>query len=155
MPGVQDFKMRLAEVDESEAVSRVVDAAYSKWIAVIGRKPLPMLADYPQLISQRFVYVLMDGKQIAAVLVIWPSSGSLYIDNIAVHPDYQRQGIGERLLGFAEQKAREVGLPRLTLVTNAKMESNQAYYRKHGYSETRRDLTADGREVVWMHKPIA
>lgn len=149
---MDNLTIRLAEPHEAAAVSQLVDAAYSKWIAVIGRKPSPMLVDYVSLVQQRLVYVIVDNGQIAGVLVIWPQGDALYIDNIAVHPNFQRRGMGDRLLKFAEAQARAVGLSRMRLLTNEKMESNQAYYRKHGYVETRRETGEDGRRTVCMHK---
>ena len=88
---MENLIIRLAQPDEVHLVNQVVDAAYSKWIPVIGVKPMPMLADYVMLIAQHYVYVVVEGRRVAAVLVIWPTEDALYIDNIAVHPDYQRQ----------------------------------------------------------------
>lgn len=146
--------IRLALAGDTQAVKEVVDAAYSKWIPVIGVKPLPMLADYPALIQRGFVHVMIESERIIAVLVIWPLDDALYIDNVAVHPDHQRRGIADTLLTFAEQQARGAGFHLLRLVTNEKMVYNQAYYLRHGFAETRRDLTPDGRRVVWMHKSL-
>ena len=148
--------IRLAEPKDAAAVSQLVNAAYSKWIPVTGREPMPMLADYPALIAQQVVYVAEDGE-IVGVLVIWPmnENNSLYIDNLAVRPDHQRLGIGEFLLNFAEGQAREMKLPILSLMTNEKMEYNQAFYRKHGFAETRRETISEGRRAVWMHKPVS
>ena len=42
----------------------------------------------------------------------------------------------------------------LRLLTNEKMEYNQNYYRKQGYSETHRETFPDGRRAVWMQKPL-
>jgi GNAT superfamily N-acetyltransferase len=146
--------IRLARPDESSTIAEIVDAAYSKWISVIGRKPVPMLADYPSLIQRGVVYVLPHERRIAGVLVIWPQDGAMLIENVAVHPDFQKLGIGRKLLDFAEQCARETGLNKMALYTNEKMVYNQQYYGKIGYSETKRELTPDGRRIVWMHKTI-
>lgn len=151
---MSNLTIRPATALEAETVAALVDSAYSKWILVIGRKPAPMLADYPALIQQGFVHVLDKDRSIIAVLVIWPVEDALYIDNIAVHPAHQRRGIGDTLLNFAEQKAHEAGFQMMRLLTNARMEYNQAYYRQHGYIETRREPTADGGSIVWMHKSL-
>jgi hypothetical protein len=66
------YTIRLAKIDEHEAVAAVVDAAYSKWIPVIERKPKPMLADYQKLVADGVVYVIVPEDEIIAVLVIWP-----------------------------------------------------------------------------------
>ncbi|MBZ0286273.1 MAG: GNAT family N-acetyltransferase [Anaerolineae bacterium] len=146
--------IRLAKPDERETIAALVDAAYSKWIPVIGRKPMPMLADYEKLIADGVVYVFELDGQIIGVLVIWPVEDAMLIENICVMLDQQRGGIGRQLMDFAEQKAREAGLDLMRLYTNEKFEVNIAYYRKLGYVETRRETTADGRRAVWMHKHI-
>ena len=84
------YTIRLATTDEHEAVAAVVDAAYSKWIPVIGRKPRPMLADYQKLVADGVVYVIAPEDDIMAVLVIWPLEDAFWIENICVHPGQQR-----------------------------------------------------------------
>lgn len=148
------YSIRLATTDEHEAVAAVVDAAYNKWIPVIGRKPMPMLADYEKLIGDGVVYVIAPEDDIIAVLVIWPVEDAMWIENICVHPEQQRGGVGRALMEFAETKARESDLKLMRLLTNQKFEVNIAYYLSLGYVETRRETTADGREAVWMHKNL-
>jgi GNAT superfamily N-acetyltransferase len=146
--------IRLAKPEERELVTALVDAAYSKWIPVIGRKPAPMLADYEKLIADGVVYVITSEAQILGGLVIWPIEDAMLIENICVHPGQQRGGIGRQLMDFAEQKAHEAGFDLMRLYTNEKFEANIAYYRKLGYVETHRETTADGRGIVWMHKQL-
>lgn len=148
------LNIRLANDGEVGAVTGLVNAAYTKWIDIIGVTPRPMLADYDALIQQGVVYGAWDGAELVGVLVIWQEDDSLYIDNIAVSPTQQKRGIGDTLLAFAEEKAREQNLAKMTLLTNEKMVSNQAYYIKHGYVETKREALASDRRVVFMHKPL-
>jgi ribosomal protein S18 acetylase RimI-like enzyme len=148
------FDIQLATPNEAADVAALVDAAYSKWVEVIGGKPMPMLADYPALVDKGFVHTVHEAGILVGVLVIWQIDDALYIDNVAVHPDHQRRGIGDLLLAFTEQQARAMGLHKLTLLTNEKMESNQAYYLKHRYVETRRETLPNGRRAVWMHKAL-
>ena len=67
-----DVTIRRAAPDDYAAVTALVDAAYSKYIERIGRKPLPMLADYAHLIAQGVVHVLQDE---AGVRGCWCWSG--------------------------------------------------------------------------------
>ena len=94
-------------------------------------------------------------NDLARLLIIYPVDDALYVDTIAVNPAYQKHGFGGRLLTFAEDKAHEAGLHKLTLVTNLMMVSNQTYYLKHGYVETHRHAQHDGRIGVWMAKTLA
>jgi ribosomal protein S18 acetylase RimI-like enzyme len=148
------FNIQLATADDTDAVVALVNAAYSKWIPITGTTPMPMLTDYAPLIAQNYVHTLREGATLVGVLVIWQEDDALYIDNIAVHPNHQRRGIGDILLNFAEQKAREMNLTTMSLMTNEKMESNQAYYRKHGYVEVSRYQFAENRRAVVMHKQL-
>ncbi|MBL8161167.1 MAG: GNAT family N-acetyltransferase [Anaerolineae bacterium] len=144
--------IQLAAPDEIREIQALVNAAYSKWIDVIGGKPRPMTADYGTLIAQQRVYAVREEAELVAILVMWQEDDALYIDNLAVAPAHQQQGIGDRLLLFAEQTAREMNLPALTLITNEKMLYNQAYYLKHGFVELRRETLATDRRIVRMQK---
>ncbi len=146
------MEVRSAYTADLPAVVACVDAAYSKWIPVIGMKPRPMLADYTQLINQEKVFVLEQIGEVIAVIVMWQKDDALYIDNIAVAPGHQRSGIGKQLLDYAEASARAIGVRRLTLCTNQKMVYNQQYYLKSGYRITHTEISGDDRHVVWMDK---
>ncbi len=146
--------IRPATPADARTVAALVDTAYAKWVAVIGRKPAPMLADYPALIERGVVYVVEDDAKIVGVLVIYPLDDAMLIENVATHPDDQGRGSGQQLLDFAEQKAREAGFTMMRLYTNEKFTANQDYYRKRGYRHTRLEITPDGRGIVWMHKPL-
>lgn len=151
------FTIRLAIPDDYQAVVDCVSAAFTKWIDIIGMKPMALTADYHDFIRRGVTYVI-DGNQtgeLAGLLIIYPIDDALYVDTIGVNPAYQKHGLGRRLLTFAEEKAREAGLRKMTLVTNALQLSNQDYYRKSGYIETHRESLEPGRIGVWMAKTLA
>ena len=151
------FTIRLATADDYQAVVACIEAAFTKWIPIIGMKPMALTADYHDFIARNVVYVVNGNQssEVAGLLIIYPDDDALYIDTIAVNPAYQKHGLGRRLLDFAVQKAHEVGLNKLTLVTNAKQISNQEYYRKNGFIETHRETLEPGRIGVWMAKTLA
>jgi ribosomal protein S18 acetylase RimI-like enzyme len=144
--------IRPATPEDHDAVVTCVHAAFVKWVPIIGMKPLAVLADYAAFIQRQVVYVLEGTDELAGVLILWPVEDALYVDTVAVHPLYQKTGLGRRLMKFAEQQAREAGLQKMTLVTNEKMVENQHYYKRLGYVETRREELTPGRRAVWMYK---
>jgi ribosomal protein S18 acetylase RimI-like enzyme len=75
----------------------------------------------------------------------------VFIENIAVRPEYQRQGLGRRLMQFAEQQAREQGLNELRLYVSDLMPENLAFYDGLGFEVVERHL-ADGYHREYMHK---
>ncbi|MEM6973721.1 MAG: GNAT family N-acetyltransferase [Pseudomonadota bacterium] len=60
------------------------------------------------------------------------------IDNIAVSPKTQGQGLGRRLLALAEGEGATRGFRRAYLLTNVVMTENQALYARLGWRETDR-----------------
>lgn len=157
MISINTFTIRPATPSDYESVVACIHASFNKWIPVMGMKPLALGADYHDHINRGVTSVLEADEQaaVAGVLIFWPVEGALYLDTIAVHPMYQKHGLGRRLLEYTEQKAREMSLNSITLVTNEKMVANQEYYLKHGFVETHRDSLEHGRVGVWMRKSLA
>jgi ribosomal protein S18 acetylase RimI-like enzyme len=56
-----------------------------------------------------------------------------YISNLAVFPDFERQGIGSRLMAFAEDLARASGLQKCSLIVAFGHERASSLYRRLGY----------------------
>jgi GNAT superfamily N-acetyltransferase len=88
-------------------------------------------------------------------LEMLPAPTHLLIVNIAVRPDQQGKGLGNKLLEHAEQLARSLGIEKIELYTNAAMASNLLFYARRGYQEHRRGTTMPGTVSVFMRKKIA
>ncbi|MFD4319351.1 GNAT family N-acetyltransferase [Streptomyces sp. NPDC058548] len=131
--------MRLAVSTDVPRVKAVTDAAYHHYIDRIGLVPAPMEADHAADVAAGRVFVA--GDPVVGLVVLRAEADHLYLDNIAVHPDAQGTGLGRRLLGFVESRARELGLPEVRLLTNAMWE-NQKLYERYGYEVVER--RADG-----------
>lgn len=147
--------IRLAQPADQAAIEAIVNAAYSPYVARIGKPPGPMLDDYRALIETGAVSILEDSDQVAiAIVVLVPKADHLLLDNIAVRPDRQGQGFGRRLVAFAENETRRLGYRELRLYTHQLMTENLALYARIGFAETGRGRQ-DGYERVFMYKPIA
>lgn len=144
---------RPARAGDLSAVRRVAEAAYRPYVDRIGRPPAPMAADYADLIATGQLWVAEHAGAIAGLLVLCPEPDHLLLDNIAVHPEAQGQGVGRRLLDLAEQRARAAGYPEIRLYTNEAMTENLAYYPRQGYVETHRGVD-DGFRRVYFRKRL-
>jgi len=147
-------EIRLAVTGDVSAVRAVVVAAYEGYVPRIGVVPAPMTADYDGAIRRECVWVAQDDGPIVGVLVLVPYPDHLLLENIAVTPAAQGQGIGNQLLAFTEGVARRQGLDEVRLYTNVAMVDNIAYYTRHGYEETHRD-EHDGFRRVFMRKRLS
>jgi len=148
-----EVAVRRATPADAPTVSAITDAAYSKWIPLIGRKPEPMTVDYAEMIAAHPIFVLTADGEPAAVLVLKHEEDQTLIWSVAVHPNYQKQGLGLRLLRHAEAEARRKGFAKIRLYTNSLFEENIALYSWFGYEETRREPFR-GSTLVHMTKRL-
>ena len=131
----------------------LVQRAYEHYVPRIGMRPIPMDADYPELVRSGVVWVAEDGGAVVGLIVLITHDDHVLIDNLAVEPSCQGHGIGRELLAFAETHARGLGLHEMRLYTHVKMTENQAIYARLGYREVERRVER-GREGVFMSKRI-
>jgi ribosomal protein S18 acetylase RimI-like enzyme len=146
-PGV-----RYAVPVDLASVQAVVHSAYRHYVDRIGVRPSPMDADYAHLMGRGCLYVV--GSPAIATVTLIPEDTGLYLDNFAVAPDRQGQGIGRRLLAFAEEHARQLWLPEVRLLTNVMMWENQRMYLAAGYEEYARSEPAPGRSRIHFRKRV-
>ena len=112
-----------------------------------------MLEDYAKVIQLRQVFVAESNGKAAGILVLGLMEEGFRLINVAVDPSFQKQGIGKKLLQFAEAEARRLGHKTIHLSTNEKMTENQALYSKIGYVEYDR-RTEQGYSRVFMRKTL-
>jgi GNAT superfamily N-acetyltransferase len=123
------------------AIERVAQTAYAKYVDRIGKPPGPMLDDYAARVAEGNVRVLEDARGLVGILVLLPQPGHLLLDNFAVAPERQGEGIGRRLLAAAESEALQRGFDELRLYTNAAMHENLVMYAKLGWEDYGRTET--------------
>ena len=71
--------------------------------------------------------------------------GTLYLDQISVHPEHGRRGLGAKLIRQVVRLARERRLKLVTLSTFRDVPWNGPFYRRLGFREVPRREMAD-----WM-----
>ncbi len=146
-------KLRPATRDDVAAIRELVRLAYAKWVPLIGREPTPMIVDYGEAIAEHDFDLLVDGDALVGVLETEHKPDHLWIENVCVHPDRQHQGLGRRLLKWAEKRAEVAGTGELRLVTNGAFEANIALYKRVGYAVDRTEPFKGG-TAVYMRKSL-
>jgi len=149
------FNLRLADRHDVMAISTLCYKAYEKWVRVIGRPPLPMMADYGRAVVKHRLYLHERAGELLALIELIDRQDHLLIENLAVLPGCQGQGLGGQLLGFADDMARQQGYDRVVLQTNALMHSNRTYYARRGYAEIGRADFSGGGVVVTLEKLLS
>ncbi len=148
------MQLRLAVERDVEALARLVDRAFTPYIAQIGARPVPMDDDYAALVATEQVWVAVDAATAAVigVLVLAAAAEHVRVLTAAVDPDRQGEGIGRVLLTHAEDEARARGVAELRLYTNALMMENRALYAHLGYAETGVDTVGARQRVSFVKR---
>jgi GNAT superfamily N-acetyltransferase len=147
--------LRRATAADADPIRDLVTTAYEGYIPLLGRTPIPMLADYDEAVRVHEVWVLDDGDAgIIGVIELIPRPDHLYVENVAITPARQGQGLGRQLLELADREARTRGLRELGLLTNERYTSNIAMYERHGYVETNRTPHL-GSDLVHFRKTLS
>jgi len=147
------IKIPRAVQSDASAIRDLTFAAYDKWIAVLGRSPMPMLADYDLAVREHAIDLLYQAEHLAALIETKCEVDHLLIVNVAVLPAFQKRGLGRRMLAHAEQLATSTGLNELRLFTNKLFSINIALYMRLGYKIDREEPFRNG-FAVHMSKRI-
>jgi len=150
----EQLPLRRAASGDAAAVRALTRDAYAKWVPLINREPLPMTADYDRAVREHLIDLWEEGGELLALIEVIPAEDHLLIENVAVRPDRQGRGIGDRLMRHAEALARSLGFDEVRLYTNAAFAENLAFYARRGYQEYRRATVIPGSVVVHMKKTI-
>jgi pimeloyl-ACP methyl ester carboxylesterase/GNAT superfamily N-acetyltransferase len=146
-------QLRLGRTDDADAIRTLTRAAYAPWVALIGREPLPMTADYRAALRKHRFDLAFQGGELIGLIETHAAPDHLLVVNVAVAQARQSAGLGRRLLAHAEALARKQGLMTLRLYTNAAFERNIAIYRRLGYRLEREEASERG-VTVHMVKTI-
>ena len=137
---------RRAEPDDVAAVRRCVEDAYAMYMPRLGFPPAPMGVDYEVLQGRGELFVISDPP--VGTITLTMKGPDLWINNLAVRPERQGQGLGRALIAFAEAEASARKATSLRLYTNELMTENVAFYLAFGFREIGRRVEGPYRRVV-------
>lgn len=151
---MDDFELRRATPADAAAIRQLTRDAYAKWVAVSGREPKPMTADYDAAVRvHRFDLLYIEGD-LAGLIETVDEGDALLVENVAVAPGRQGLGLGTRLLAMADELAGSQAKNRIRLYTNKLWAENIRLYLKLGYLIDREEQVAPGLVRVHMSKEV-
>lgn len=83
------------------------------------------------------VFFALINEKVVGTAALMPlgNNGLFELTKMAVSPQERGQKIGQKLLQYCIEYARGMGLPKLVLYSNTKLENAIYIYRKHGFIE--------------------
>lgn len=132
------MRIRAVHRDELPALQGIERAAGQRFRdigmpEIADDEPLPLgeLARY-QRAGLAWVAADDAGTPVA-YLIADRVDGNLHVEQVSVHPDSARRGIGRRLLEHLAVQARSEGAPALTLTAFTEVPWNAPYYARLGF----------------------
>ena len=100
---------------------------------------------------------LCDGDAICGFGAIKPldENGAVELGNLHLHPDYQKRGLGRRLIEALLDCARSKAFEKVVLHVTVTQESAIALYKKLGFIQTGRKIyTVAGQDFDTLHMEL-
>src|SRR5262249_47745644 len=89
-----------------------------------------------------------DADNAVGYIILDAVDGAAHIEQVSVHPDHARQGIGRTLIDRAYAWAQEQNLRSLTLTTYLDVPWNAPYYRRLGFRRLSPDEETPGLRLI-------
>lgn len=102
-------------------------------------------------------FVAKDGEKVIGFAGTWIILDEAHITNIAIHPDYRKQGIGSELLKELISFCQKAGCIAFTLEVRRSNEAAKALYEKHNFKQDgiRKGYYEDNKEdaiIMWLRE---
>ena len=144
------FKIELAVISHLDKVKEIAECCASDMInrnifqwnekypsKKIFKEDIESISLYLAKINQEIVGCIMLTKNKDDVYkdIKWLSEDNinLYIHRLAVHPLFQKKGIGRKMMDFAEDYAKSNNYESVRLDTFSKNKRNNIFYENRGY----------------------
>lgn len=148
------ISIRNAVASDLPEIEQITAIAYHKYIAIMGQKPAPMVADFSAHLQDDMIFVAeaTGPRKVIGYVVIMAKDDEYWLETIAVEPSSSKKGVGSRLMAYAEDYISQFA-SEYHLYTNVKMTENIDWYLRLGFTETKRQKV-DGYERVYFKKRL-
>ncbi|MEV6907313.1 GNAT family N-acetyltransferase [Amycolatopsis sp. NPDC051071] len=147
--------IRPATTEDLPALQDIESAAGEPFRALgmeaIADDDPPSIADLAAYQCAGRAWVFDDDGPVAYLLAD-VVDGHGHIEQVSVHPDHARRGLGRRLIEHAAAWAAREGLAGLTLTTYAEVPWNAPYYARLGFVTLGEDELTEGLRAIRAHE---
>ena len=141
---VSQYDVRPARVRDLDAIGPLEDSGLALFESELGDLTGTVLGEKAMSGQERaekdgFLLVAQAdasaGGDVVGFVHVLLLDGHAHLEQISVHPDHMRRGIGAALIGAACERLSVKGHGAVTLMTYADLPWNGPYYAKHGFVE--------------------
>ena len=126
-----DIQIKKATTEDAEVLVDIYNKAFYEDFVKYGECPGygKSVNDMEKSINETSKYIaFVDKNPVGTISVLKKNDGLYYLGALCVIPEYQRQGIGHKLLEFFKEQNKD--WKKIELVTPADKEKNINFYTK-------------------------
>ena len=144
----RSYTIELAKESHIREIPGIEQAA----AAMFSESDLPIELRYRVTDIETLVGAQRDGRLWAALdgdrtlvgfAMVGNVGGLAHLEEMDVHPEHTRQGIGSRLLDAVTNWAKRKGYPGMTLITFRHLPWNAPFYERHGFIQLDEQRNSD------------
>jgi len=148
------MEVERATVLDAEEILSLQKLAYLSEAEIYNDFSIPPLIQTLESIEkdfedQFFLKAIMDGRMIGSVRG-HAKGGTCYVGRLIVHPDFQNQGVGKKMMNEIERVFS--ACKRFELFTGDRSERNLYLYQKLGYKIFKTAKITDQTTIVYLEK---
>ncbi|MDH3216557.1 MAG: GNAT family N-acetyltransferase [Candidatus Krumholzibacteria bacterium] len=137
---MENVKIRAAQREELAAIVSLYNLMWVGSKSPLDVKVGENIFDRMKRKGQRMYVVDVDGRVVGSLMMLVKpgvSSGAdseCVLENVVVHPRYQRRGIGKKMMHFATAKCKEAGCSTLFVASGERRQRSAAFYESLGFA---------------------
>ena len=148
------MEISLANIEDAEQVLSLQKLAYQSEAAIYQDYSIPPLiqtideikGEFEEQVFLKAIY----GKEIIGSVRAYSYNDSCFIGRLIVHPEWQGQGFGSKLMNDIEAYFADV--QRYELFTGTKSVGNIRLYKRLGYKSFKEQVVNESVSLVYMEK---
>ena len=141
-----------ASAGDRQRIEDFQRAAYARTEATVGARAIPLEWDYGKVLEECEVWLDESRGSLRGVLILRIREDDLFLESIATAPEAAGSGLGRLLLQATFDRARELGLDRVALITDS-LNPALAWYKRMGFLVELEDIQPQ-RTVIHMSMPV-
>ena len=126
-----DIQIKKAMAEDAQVLVDIYNKAFYEDFVKYGKCPGygKSVSDMEKSINETLKYIAYVGENpVGAISVLKKDDGVYYLGALCVIPEYQRMGVGQKLLEFFKDQNKD--WKKIELVTPADKEKNISFYTK-------------------------
>jgi ribosomal protein S18 acetylase RimI-like enzyme len=152
-----DIAIERANLADAEEILALQKLAYQSEAAIHNEYNIPpltqTLAEMRADFEKQVVLKATSGERIVGSVRGHVGEGTCFVGRLIVHPAFQNQGLGTRLMSEIESVFAEAR--RFELFTGHKSERNLYLYRKLGYRPFKEQKVSGALTLVFLEKGVS